>query len=69
MKVFVRHPNNPMDVKEHGAGCLNIIDLANKNSCAFIATDDLAKVYPDGTFEVLGRVDNSDIRGCNLMVS
>ena len=69
MMVFVRHPNNPMDVKEHGTGCLNIIDLANQNSCAFIATDDLAKVYPDGTFEVLGRVDSSDIRGCNLMVS
>jgi hypothetical protein len=48
---------------------LNIIDLANKNSCTFIATDDLAKVYPDGSFEVLGRVDTSDIRGCNLMVS
>ena len=69
MKVFVRHPNNPMGVQEHGTGCLNIIDLANKNSCAFIATDDLAKVYDDGSFEVLGRVDTSDIRGCNLMVS
>ena len=69
MKVFVRHPNNPMGVQEHGTGCLNIIDLANKNSCAFIATDDLAKVYDDGSFEVLGRVDSSDIRGCNLMVN
>jgi hypothetical protein len=69
MKVFVRHPNNPMGVQEHGTGCLNIIDLANKNSCAFIATEDLAKVYPDGSFEVLGRVDSSDVRGCNLMVS
>ena len=69
MKVFVRHPNNPMDVKEYGTGCLNIIDLANKNSCAFIATDDMAKVYTDGSFEALGRIDNSDIRGCNLMVS
>ena len=69
MKVFVRHPNNPMGVQENGTGCLNIIDLANKNSCAFIATDDLAKVYEDGSFEVLGRVDTSDIRGCNLMVS
>ena len=69
MKVFVRHPNNPMVILEHGTGCLNIIDLANKNSCAFIAADDLAKVYPDGSFEVLGRVDTSDIRGCNLMVS
>ena len=69
MKVFVRHPNNPMGVQKHGTGCLNIIDLANKNSCAFVATDDLAKVYDDGSFEVLGRVDTSDIRGCNLMVS
>ena len=69
MKVFVRHPNNPMGVQKHGTGCLNIIDLANKNSCAFIATDDLAKVYDDGSFEVLGRVDTSDIRGCNLMVN
>jgi hypothetical protein len=69
MKVFVRHPNNPMGVHEHGTGCLNVIDLANKNSCAFIATDDLAKLYPDGSFEILGRLDTSDIRGCNLMVS
>ena len=69
MKVFVRHPNNPMGVQDYGTGWLNIIDLANKNSCSFISTDDLAKVYPDGSFEVLGRVDNSDIRGCNLMVS
>ena len=69
MKVFVRHPNNPMGVQEHGTGCLNIIDLANKNSCAFIATDDLAKVYDDGSFEILGRVDTSDVRGCNLMVN
>ena len=69
MKVFVRHPNNPMGVQKHGTGCLNIIDLANKNSCAFIATDDLAKVYDDGSFEILGRVDTSDVRGCNLMVN
>jgi hypothetical protein len=69
MKVLVRHPNNPMDVRESGTGCLNIIDLANKHSCAFIGTDDLGKVYPDGTFEVIGRVDSSDVRGCNLMLS
>jgi hypothetical protein len=69
MKAFVRDPNNPMEVQEHGTGCLNIIDLANKNSCAFIATDDFTKLYPDGSFEILGRVDTSDIRGCNLMVS
>ena len=47
---------------------MNIIDLANINSCAFIATQDLGKIKPDGRFEVLGRFDQSDIRGCNLMV-
>ncbi len=69
MKVLVRNPNNPLDIQAHGAGCLNIIDLANKNSCAFIGTDDLGRVYSDGTFEVIGRADSSDVRGCNLMVS
>jgi len=69
MRVLVRNPNDPFDVKHSGRGCLNIIDLANKNSCAFIATDDLGKVYQDGSFEVLGRFDTSDIRGCNLMIS
>jgi len=47
---------------------VNIIDLANIDSCAFIATQDLGKIKPDGTFEILGRFDQSDIRGCNLMV-
>lgn len=69
MKVLVRNPNDPYDVKEAGTGCLNVIDLANKNSCAFIATDDLGTVYPDGSFKVLGRYDSADVRGCNLMVS
>ena len=69
MKVFVRNPNNPLDIQAHGTGCLNIIDLANKNSCAFIGTDDLGRVYSDGSFEVIGRADSSDVRGCNLMVS
>ncbi|MCH2655557.1 MAG: acyl transferase, partial [Flavobacteriales bacterium] len=69
MKVLARNPNNPLDILAHGTGCLNIIDLANKNSCAFIGTDDLGRVYSDGTFEVIGRVDSSDVRGCNLMVS
>ena len=69
MKVLVRNPNNPLDIQAHGTGCLNIIDLANKNSCAFIGTDDLGRVYSDRTFEVIGRVDSSDVRGCNLMVS
>ena len=69
MKVLVRNPNNPLDIQAYGTGCLNIIDLANKNSCAFIGTDDLGRVYSDGTFEVIGRVDSSNVRGCNLMVS
>ena len=69
MKVLVRNPNNPLDIQAYGTGCLNIIDLANKNSCAFIGTDDLGRVYSDRTFEVIGRLDSSDVRGCNLMVS
>ena len=49
-------------------GGINIIDLANINSCPFIATQDLGKTQHDGTFEVLGRFDNADVRGCNLLV-
>jgi hypothetical protein len=48
---------------------MNIVDLANIDSCAFIETQDLGRLYEDGTFEVLGRLDEADIRGCNLMVS
>lgn len=69
MRVLVRNPHDPFDVKQNGKGCLNIIDLANRNSCAFIATDDLGEVHADGSFEVLGRYDTADVRGCNLMVS
>jgi hypothetical protein len=50
-----------------GSG-INVIDLANYNSCSFIATQDLGKVHENETFEIIGRFDNSDIRGCNLMV-
>jgi hypothetical protein len=50
-------------------GVINIIDLANIHSCAFIATEDLGRVYEDGSFEVLGRLDNSDMRGCNLLLT
>ncbi|HBC03465.1 MAG TPA: acyl transferase, partial [Aequorivita sp.] len=49
-------------------GGINVIDLANIYSCAFIATQDLGKTFPDGSFEIVGRFDSSDIRGCNLMV-
>jgi hypothetical protein len=69
MHVQVRDPNDPLTLLPAGqTGGLNIIDLANLHSCSFIATGDLGKVYPDGSFEVLGRFDHSDVRGCNLMV-
>ncbi len=69
MKVLVRDPNDPFSLLQAGqTGALNIIDLANLYSCSFIATGDLGKTYADGGFEILGRFDHSDIRGCNLMV-
>lgn len=69
MDILIRDPEDPFTLLEEGkTGGVNIIDLANINSCSFIATQDLGKKYSDGTFEVLGRFDNSDIRGCNLMV-
>lgn len=68
MKVMVRDEEDPLLVKESGRGVLNVIDLANIYSCSFIATDDVGTVYEDGSFEVHGRIDNSDIRGCSLMV-
>lgn len=70
MKVLVRDPNDPLTLLSNGqSGGLNIIDLANLHSCSFIATGDLGKVHEDGSFEVLGRYDSSDIRGCNLLIS
>jgi hypothetical protein len=68
MKILVRDINDPFDVKDSGAGLLNIIDLANLHSCSFIATDDIGKIYENGSFEVLGRADHSALRGCSLMV-
>jgi phenylacetate-coenzyme A ligase PaaK-like adenylate-forming protein len=70
MKVFLRELNDPLSVIQNPGvtGGINVIDLANVNSCSFIATMDLGKHHPDGCFEVLGRFDNSDIRGCNLLV-
>lgn len=69
MKIFIRDPQDPLSIyTETGkTGGINIIDLANINSCSFIATGDLGKLHDDGGFEVLGRFDNSDVRGCNLM--
>ena len=69
MKVLVRDTEDPFHMLPPSkTGGLNIIDLANYNSCSFIATQDLGKLNTNGTFEVLGRFDHSDIRGCNLMV-
>jgi phenylacetate-coenzyme A ligase PaaK-like adenylate-forming protein len=69
MKVLIRDPEDALCSLPQGkSGGINIIDLANVNSCAFIATQDLGKIHNSGEFEVLGRFDQSDIRGCNLMV-
>lgn len=69
MRVHIRDTNDPFAYLAPGkTGGINIIDLANINSCSFIATQDLGRMHADGRFEVMGRFDNSDIRGCNLMV-
>lgn len=69
MKVLIRDPEDPLSIQPTGkGGGINVIDLANVHTCAFIATQDLGKIHSDGRFEVLGRFDYSDVRGCNLMV-
>lgn len=69
MDVLIRDTEDPLSLIEtEKTGGINIIDLANINSCSFIATQDLGKKYNNATFEVLGRFDNADVRGCNLMV-
>lgn len=68
MKVMVRQLENPLEsLSKKGRGALNIIDLANWQSCSFLATDDVGEVLENGNFLVHGRVENSDIRGCNLL--
>jgi phenylacetate-coenzyme A ligase PaaK-like adenylate-forming protein len=67
MKVLVRDINDPMTLTYTGKGAINIIDLANIYSCVFIATDDYGLVYQDGTFQVEGRIQHTEIRGCSLM--
>jgi phenylacetate-coenzyme A ligase PaaK-like adenylate-forming protein len=70
MQILIADPNDPLSYLPDGrTGGINIIDLANVNSCAFLATQDLGRLLPDGSFEVMGRFDNSDIRGCSLMVN
>ena len=69
MRVLTRDTEDALSIQSPGKnGGMNVIDLANYNSCSFIATQDLGKVHKDGTFEIIGRFDSSDIRGCNLMV-
>lgn len=70
MKISLRDMNDPLSsAPNNRTGGINVIDLANINSCSFIATQDLGRLFPDGSFEVLGRFDNADIRGCNLLVN
>lgn len=69
MRILTRDPEDPLTIlPQNKTGGINVIDLANVNSCAFIATQDLGRTLPNGQFQVLGRFDNSDIRGCNLLV-
>lgn len=68
-KVILRDPEDPFEVSDQRLqGAMNVIDLANFHSCAFIETQDLGRRDQNGYFEVLGRMDNADIRGCNLLV-
>jgi len=71
MKVLIRDDEDPLSVHGSGSGvvpgAINIIDLANVHSCSFIATDDVGRLYSDKNFEVLGRMDGSDLRGCSLL--
>jgi phenylacetate-coenzyme A ligase PaaK-like adenylate-forming protein len=69
MKILIRDPYDPFRRMPVGkTGGIDVIDLANRFSCSFIQTQDLGRLNPDGTFEVLGRFDNSDLRGCNLLI-
>jgi phenylacetate-coenzyme A ligase PaaK-like adenylate-forming protein len=70
MRVFIRDMNDPLSPADaHKTGGINVIDLANIHSCAFIATQDLGRINDDGSLEILGRFDNAEVRGCNVMVS
>lgn len=70
MKVLIREIDDPFALAPLGkTGRVNVIDLANRDSCSFIATGDLGRMYEDGSFEILGRFDQAEVRGCNLMLS
>lgn len=68
MKILIRSTDDPLQVNTSGKGAINIIDLANINSCCFIATSDLGQSFDNSSFKISGRFDDSDIRGCNLLV-
>lgn len=70
MKILLRDTSDPLSIlnEQHTTGGINVIDLVNVNSCSFIATQDLGKLHGNGKFEIMGRFDNADIRGCNLLV-
>ncbi len=69
MKILIRDSHDPFCIlPPERSGIINVIDLANRYSCSFLATSDIGKLYKDGSFKVLGRMDSSDIRGCNLLV-
>jgi Acyl-protein synthetase, LuxE len=69
MRALIRDENDPLTTYTSGKGVLNIIDLANLDSCCFIATEDVGIVHKNETFEIWGRLDNSEARGCNLLVA
>ena len=68
MKILIRDVNDPLSIINNKTGGINVIDLANIYSCPFIATQDLGRTFDDGSFSVLGRFNNADVRGCNLLV-
>lgn len=68
MKILTRDVNDPLSIINNKTGGINVIDLANIYSCPFIATQDLGRAFDDGSFSVLGRFNNADVRGCNLLV-
>ena len=69
MRILIREEDDPFALKTEGRGIISIVDLANIHSCAFIETEDLGFLHKNGTFEVEGRVDSSEARGCSMMVS
>ncbi len=69
MKILIRDSHDPFDILPPGkSGAINVLDLANRYSCSFLATSDIGKIHIDGSFEILGRMDFSEVRGCNLLV-